>query len=90
MSIAGQVVQELEFAKDREVSADIESVLEFRQGRDFAEQQVRADGLGIEGEWPIMLGFLLFESLKSEHAHAPKLAQSGRDRNRDLLSAMSR
>jgi hypothetical protein len=51
MGIAGQVIQELEFAKHGEVGAGAESVFEFGQGGDFVAYQVLAEGLGIEGEW---------------------------------------
>ena len=50
MSIAGKVVERLEFAKDGEVSGGAEGVFEFRQGSDFVAQQVLAKDLGIEGE----------------------------------------
>jgi len=51
MGIAGQVIQELEFAKHGEVGAGAESVFEFGQGGDFVAYQVLVEGLGIEGEW---------------------------------------
>ena len=51
MSIAGEVIQELELAKDGEVGRGAQSALEFRQRGDFVAQQVLADGLGIEQEW---------------------------------------
>ena len=50
MSIAGQVVEEFEFAKDGEISVGAEGLLEFRQSSDFVAQQVLAKDLGIEGE----------------------------------------
>ena len=51
MGIAGQVIQELELAKDGEVGSGAEGTFEFRQGCDFMAQQVLAHGLGIEGGW---------------------------------------
>jgi hypothetical protein len=50
MSIAGQVVEALEFAKDGEASVGAEGLLEFGEGRDFVAQQVLAEDLGIERE----------------------------------------
>ncbi len=49
MSIAGQVVEELEFAKDGETGTGAEGLLEFGEGRDFVAQQVLAEDLGVEG-----------------------------------------
>jgi len=51
MSIAGQVVQELEFAKDGEVGTGAESGLQLWQSGDFVTQEMLADGLGVEREW---------------------------------------
>ncbi len=51
MGIAGQVIQELELAKDGEVGRGAESLFEFGQRRDFVAQQVFAEGLRIEREW---------------------------------------
>ena len=51
MGIAGQVIQELELAKDGEVGSGAENAFEFGQGRDLVAKQVLAEGLGIEGEW---------------------------------------
>jgi hypothetical protein len=50
VSITGEVVQTLEFAKDGEVGGGAESVFEFRQSSDFVAQQVLAKDLGIEGD----------------------------------------
>jgi hypothetical protein len=51
MGIAGEVIEELEFAENGEVGAGPESLFEFGQGGDFVAPQVLAEGLGIEGEW---------------------------------------
>ena len=51
MRIAGQVIEELEFAKDGEAGVSAESVFEFGQGCDFVAEQVLAEGLRIEGDW---------------------------------------
>jgi hypothetical protein len=51
MSIAGQVVQELEFAKDGEVGTGAESDLQLGQCGDFVTQEMLADGLGVERGW---------------------------------------
>jgi hypothetical protein len=51
VSITGEVVQALEFAKDGEVGGGAESVFEFPQSSDFVAEQVLAKDLGIEGEW---------------------------------------
>ncbi len=48
MSIAGEVIQELELAKDGEVGVSAENTFEFGEGRDLVPQQVLAEGLGIE------------------------------------------
>ena len=50
MSIAGQVVEELEFPKDGETGSGAEGLLEFGQGRDFVMQQMLVEDLGVEGE----------------------------------------
>ena len=50
MSIAGQVVEELEFAKDGEAGGGAEGLLEFGKGSDFVAEQVFAEELGVEGE----------------------------------------
>ena len=52
MSIAGQVVERPEFAKDGETGRGAEGLLEFGKGRDFVAQQVLAEDLGVEGEGP--------------------------------------
>ena len=51
MSVAGQIVQELQLTKDGEVGSGAESAFEFGHGRDFVAQEVLAKGVGIEGEW---------------------------------------
>jgi hypothetical protein len=51
MGIAGEVIQELEFAKDGEVGVSAECAFEFGQGCNFVAQQVLAQSLGIKGEW---------------------------------------
>ena len=38
MSIAGQVIEELEFAKDGETGSRTEGLFEFGQGRDFVKR----------------------------------------------------
>ena len=45
MSIAGQAVEALEFAKDGEASVGAEGLLEFGDDRDFVAQQVLAEDL---------------------------------------------
>ena len=50
MGVAGQVVEELELAEDREIGRGSEGLLEFGEGSDFVAQQVLAEDLGIEGE----------------------------------------
>jgi hypothetical protein len=50
MSIAGQVIEDLEFAKYGEIGGGAEGLLEFGQGRDFVTQQVPAQDLGVERE----------------------------------------
>jgi len=55
MSIAGQVVEELEFAKDGEVGSGAEGLLELGQGGDFVPQEVFAENLGVEERERIML-----------------------------------
>jgi hypothetical protein len=51
MSIAGQVIQKLEFAKDSEVGTGAESGFKLGQRGDFVTQEVLAEGLGVEREW---------------------------------------
>jgi len=51
VSIAGQVIQEFELAKDGEVGSGAQSTLEFGQGGDLVAQQVLAELVGIEEEW---------------------------------------
>ena len=51
MGIAGQVIQELEFAKHSEAGTGAESHFEFGQGGDLIAQEMLADGLRVEGEW---------------------------------------
>jgi hypothetical protein len=51
MGIAGEVIQELELAKDGEVGAGAESSLEFGQSSDFVVQEMLAESLRVEGEW---------------------------------------
>ena len=50
MRIAGEVVEEFEFAKDGEVGISAEGLLEFGQGGDFVPLEVFAKDLGIEEE----------------------------------------
>lgn len=50
MSITGQVVEDLEFAKDGEIGCSAKDLFEFGQGGDFMPQQVLAEDLGVEGE----------------------------------------
>ena len=50
MSIAGQIVEELEFAKDGEIGGGTEDLFEFGQGGDFVPKEVLAEELGVEGE----------------------------------------
>lgn len=51
VSVAREVVEELEFAKDGEVRGGAESIFEFGQGGDLVAKQVLAERLGVEGEW---------------------------------------
>jgi hypothetical protein len=51
MGIAGQVIQSLQLAKNREVGRCAQRLFEFGQGGDFVSQQVLPQGSGIEGEW---------------------------------------
>ena len=50
MSIAGQIVEGLEFAKDGEIGGGTEDLFEFGQSGDFVPQEVLAEELGVEGE----------------------------------------
>ena len=50
MSIAGQVVERLEFSKDGEIGGGAEDLLEFWQGSDSVPQEVLAEELGVEEE----------------------------------------
>ena len=50
MSIAGEVIEELELSKDGEVGAGAESGFEFGQSGDFVAQEMLAESLGVEGE----------------------------------------
>src|SRR5487761_84932 len=52
MGIAGQVIQELEFAEHSEIGTGAESHFQFGQSGDFIAQQMLTDGLRVEGEWP--------------------------------------
>jgi hypothetical protein len=47
MSVAGEVIEEFEFAKDGEVSAGAESGFEFGQGSDLVAQEMPAKRSGI-------------------------------------------
>ena len=47
MGIAGQVIEEFEFAKDGEVGGGAESLLEFGESSDFVAQEVLAEDLGV-------------------------------------------
>ena len=51
MSIAGEVIEELELSKDGEVGAGAESRFEFGQSSDFVAQEMLAESLGVEGAW---------------------------------------
>jgi hypothetical protein len=51
VGIAGEVIQELELSKDREVGGGAESGFEFGQSSDFVAQEMLPESLGIEGEW---------------------------------------
>ena len=51
MCIAGEVIQELELAKDGKVGAGAESSFEFGQRSDFVAQKMLAESLWVEGEW---------------------------------------
>jgi hypothetical protein len=51
MSITGEVIEQLEFAKDGEVGTGAESCLQLRQGGDFVPQEVLAESLGVERGW---------------------------------------
>ena len=66
MSIAGQIVEELEFAKDGETGVSAEGLLEFGEGRDFVAQQVFAEDLGVEGEGSHNVIVPTTESFQSE------------------------
>src|ERR1039457_1096752 len=50
MSIAGQVIQQLELAKDGRVGTGAESGFQLGQRGDFVAQEMLADGVGVEGE----------------------------------------
>jgi hypothetical protein len=51
VSIAGEVIQELELSKDGEVGGGAESCFEFGQSSDFVAQEMLAQSFGVEGEW---------------------------------------
>jgi len=50
MGIAGEVIQRLEFAEDRDIDRGAEGLFQFVQSSDFVAQQKRAQGIGAEGE----------------------------------------
>jgi hypothetical protein len=50
MGIAGEVIQELELAKDGEIGAGAECSFEFGQGSDSVAQEMLAESLRNEGE----------------------------------------
>ena len=52
VGIAGQVVEQFEFAKDSGVGGGAEGLLQLRQGGDFVAQEVFAKELGVEGGGP--------------------------------------
>lgn len=47
--VAGQLVEQLELAKDSDAGGSAEGLLEFGQGGDLVAEEVLAEGLGIEG-----------------------------------------
>jgi hypothetical protein len=50
MSIAGEVIEEFEFAEYGEAGAGAENLFEFRQGSDFVTEQVLAQELRVKGD----------------------------------------
>ena len=66
MSIAGEVIQEFELAKDGEVGTGAESSFKFGQSSDFVAQEMLAESLGVEGEWAHNVIVPTAQILKSE------------------------
>src|SRR5882724_12078478 len=52
MGVAGEVIQRLEFAEDRDIDRGAEGLLQFVERGDLASQEQRAQFIGAEGERP--------------------------------------
>ena len=50
MGVAGEVIQRLEFAEDRDIDGGAEGLFQFVEGGDLVAQQQRAQFIGAEGE----------------------------------------
>src|SRR6516164_3818544 len=50
MGIAGEVIQRLEFAEDRDIDCGAEGVFQLVQGGDFIAQEQPAQGIGVKGK----------------------------------------
>ena len=66
MRVAGDVVEELEFAKDGEIGSGAEGLLKFGERRDFVAEQVLAEDLGVEGEGSHNVKVPTVQALQSE------------------------
>lgn len=66
MGVAGEVVEELELAKDSEAGSGTEGLPQLREGGDFVAQQVLAKALGVEGDGPHNVIVPIKCSLQSE------------------------
>src|ERR1700688_3609611 len=52
MGVAGEVIQRLEFAEDRDIDRGAEGLLQFVERGDLASQEQRAQFIGAAGERP--------------------------------------
>src|SRR2546427_3621648 len=50
MGVAGEVIQRLEFAEDRDIDRGAEGVFQFVEGGDLAAQEQRTQFIGAKGE----------------------------------------
>src|ERR1700681_4495231 len=50
MGVAGDIIQRLEFAEDRQIDSGAEGLFQFIEGGDLATQQHRTQFIGAEGE----------------------------------------
>jgi len=83
MGVAGEIVQRLELAEDRDIDRGAEGLLQFVKGGDLAAQEQRTQFIGAKRERPhnviVPVTYTLYVRNYNKLAHPPPLPAQARE-----------